>query len=58
MASHALGPAGNTEFDDLLSDMEDSQRDRYGKAVRERWPGLFRTRENEEWRQILLALGD
>jgi hypothetical protein len=38
--------------------MEDSQRDRYGKAVRERWPGLFRTRENEEWRQILLALAD
>jgi hypothetical protein len=38
--------------------MEDSQRDRYAKAVRERWPDLFRTRENEEWRQILLALGD
>jgi hypothetical protein len=41
-----------------LSDMEDSQRDRYAKAVRERWPDLFRTREKEEWRQILLALAD
>jgi hypothetical protein len=58
VASHALRPAGGTEFDDLLSDMEDSQRDRYAKAVRERWPDLFRTRENEEWRQILLALAD
>jgi hypothetical protein len=58
VASHALRPAGKTEFDDLLSDMEDSQRDRYATAVRERWPDLFSTREKEEWRQILLALAD
>jgi len=58
VASHALGPAGKTEFDDLLSDMEDSQRDRYAKAVRARWPDLFRTREKEEWRAMLLALAD
>jgi len=34
------------------------QRNRYGRAVRERWPDLFRTREQEEWKQILLALAD
>jgi hypothetical protein len=38
--------------------MEDSQRDRYGKAVREGWPDLFRTREKEEWTQMLVALAD
>jgi hypothetical protein len=38
--------------------MEDSQRNRYAKAVRERWPDLFLTRETGEWRQILLALTD
>jgi len=58
VASHALEPAAKIAFDDLLSDMEDSQRDRYGKTVRERWPDLFRTREKEEWRQILLTLAD
>jgi hypothetical protein len=58
VASHALGPAGKTAFHDLVSDMEDEQRSRYGKAVRERWPDLFGTREKEEWRQMLLALAD
>ncbi|MGO9470451.1 MAG: hypothetical protein ACLQVF_40685, partial [Isosphaeraceae bacterium] len=58
VASHALGPAGKSEFHDLKSDMEDEQRSRYGKAVRERWPDLFGTREKEEWKQILLALVD
>src|SRR5208282_5924542 len=38
--------------------MEDRQRDRFAEAVRERWPDLFRTREKEEWKQILLALAD
>jgi len=38
--------------------MEDSQRNRYRKSLHERWPDLFRTRENEEWRQMLLALTD
>ncbi len=42
VASHALKRAGKTEFDDLSSDMEDSQRDRYRQAVCERWPDLFR----------------
>ena len=36
VANHALGPGGETEFDDLLSDMHDTQQERYGKAVRER----------------------
>ncbi len=58
MACHALSPAGKTEFDDLKSDVEDSQRDRYAKAVCERWPDLFGTRKKAEWRQILLALAD
>ena len=57
-ASHALKRAGKTEFDDLSSDMEDAQRDRYQKAVRERWPDLFRAREEAEWRQMLLGLVD
>ncbi len=38
--------------------MEDEQRSRYGKAVRERWPDLFATREKEEWKQMLVALAD
>ena len=58
VASHALGPAGPSEFADLRSDMEDSQRSRYAKGIRERWPDLFRTREKAEWRQMLLALAD
>ncbi|MGO9916662.1 MAG: hypothetical protein ACLQIB_18435 [Isosphaeraceae bacterium] len=58
VASHALGPAGKSEFHDLKSDMEDEQRSRYGKAVRERWPDLFGTREKEEWKQMLVALAD
>ncbi len=58
VASHALGPAGKSEFHDLKSDMEDEQRSRYGKAVRERWPDLFATREKEEWKQMLVALAD
>ncbi len=58
VASHALGPAGPSEFADLRSDMEDSQRSRYAKGIRERWPDLFRTREKAEWRQMLLALAE
>ncbi len=58
VASHALGPAGPSEFADLKSDMEDSQRSRYAKGIRERWPDLFRTREKKEWRQMLLALAE
>jgi hypothetical protein len=58
VANHALRPAGETEFDDLWSDMLSSQRGPYRKAVRERWPDLFGTRENEEWRQILITLVD
>ncbi len=58
VANHSLRPAGETAFDDLLSDMENRQRDRYGKAVRERWPDLFRTREKAEWKQMLVALAD
>src|SRR6516162_6647069 len=58
VANHALRPAADTEFDDLWSDMQSSQRDPYRKAIRERWPDLFATRENEEWRQILITLVD
>ncbi len=58
VASHALRPGGKTAFDDLLGDLQDTQQERYEKAVRERWPDLFGTREKEEWRQILLALAD
>ena len=52
------GQPAKPQFHDLLSDMEDEQRGRYGKAVRERWPDLFRTREKEEWRRMLVALAD
>src|SRR5208282_1347880 len=55
----AIGDAQNDVEEYLvLSDMEDRQRDRYAESLRERWPELFRTREKEEWRQILLALAD
>ncbi len=58
VASHALRPGGKTAFDDLSGDLQDTQQERYEKAVRERWPDLFGTREKAEWRQILLALAD
>ncbi len=58
VASHTLGPAAKSAFHDLVSDMEDEQRGRYAKAVRERWPDLFGTREKEEWRGMLVALAD
>jgi hypothetical protein len=58
VASHVLGPAGKSAFHDLLSDMEHEQRARYDKAIRLRWPDLFRDRERQEWEQMLLALAD
>jgi hypothetical protein len=58
VANHALRPAGETEFDDLWSDMLSLQRDPYRQAIRERWPDLYTTKENEEWRQILVTLVD
>jgi hypothetical protein len=58
VASHALSPATKTAFADLLSDMQDTQKERYRKAVCERWPDLFRTREKAEWKELLLALAD
>jgi hypothetical protein len=58
VANHALHPTGKTGFGDLWSDMQDSQRSRYRKAVHERWPDLFSTRDSEEWRQILITLVD
>ncbi len=58
VASHALGPGGKGAFHDLGSDIAEAQRGRYAKAVRERWPDLFATRETKEWRAMLLALAD
>jgi hypothetical protein len=58
VANRALRLAGDTEFDDLWSDMQSSQRDGYRQAVRERWPDLYTTKENEESRQILITLVD
>ncbi|MGO9914322.1 MAG: hypothetical protein ACLQIB_06345 [Isosphaeraceae bacterium] len=51
--SMAIGDAQN-DVEEYLT--EDSQRNRYRKAVHERWPDLFRTREKEEWQQILFEL--
>ncbi len=56
MASHGLNPVRKNEFDDLLSDLDEEQRDRYRKALAERWPDLFRARDKAEWRQMLLDL--
>jgi len=58
LACHALKPAGETAFDDLLSDMGKSQRDQYRKGLRARWPDFFRAREETEWRQMLFDLAD
>ena len=58
VANDALRPAAKSEFDDLLTDMEDQQCNRYARAVRERWPDLYRTREKEDWRQMLVDLAD
>jgi hypothetical protein len=57
-ASYQLKPGAGTEFDDLLSDMGDMQLKRYVYAVRERWPDLYRDREQEEWKQMLIDLID
>jgi len=58
VASQALNPVSKAGFDDLLSDMNDTQLGRYRRAVRARWPDLFRQRDNAEWRQMLLDLVD
>ena len=58
VASHALHGGKESEFADLLSDMEEEQHVRYRKAVRERFPELFRAREAAEWKQILVDLAE
>ncbi len=58
VASHGLNPVRKNEFDDLLSDLDEDQRDRFRKALVERWPDLFRARDKAECRQILLDLVD
>ena len=56
MATHGLNPVRKNEFDDLLSDLDEEQRNRYRKALVARWPDLFKAREAAEWRQMLLDL--
>ncbi len=56
VASAGLNPVRKNEFDDLLSDLDEDQRDRYRKALAARWPELFRARDKAEWRQMLLDL--
>ena len=62
VASHALRPVKEKEqdnlFHDLLSDMQEEQQPRYRRAVRVRWPDLFRPRGKDEWKQMLLDLVD
>ena len=62
VASHALRPVKEKEqdnlFHDLLSDMQEEQQPRYRRAVRARWPDLFRPRGKDEWKQMLLDLVD
>ncbi len=56
VATAGLNPVRKNEFDDLLSDLDEDQRDRYRKALAARWPDLFRARDKAEWRQMLLDL--
>ncbi len=58
VASHGLNPVRKNEFDDLLGDLDEDQRDRFRKGLVERWPDLFRARDKAECRQILLDLVD
>ena len=59
VASHALRGGKESELlTDLLSDMDEEQHVRYRKAVRERFPELFRAGEAAEWKQILVDLAE
>src|SRR5262249_47759351 len=56
VASYVLRREGNTPFDDLLSDMNAGQIERFYKKVKVRWPDLFELKEKEEAREILIDL--
>jgi hypothetical protein len=58
VASHAINPVGESEFDDLLSDMETSQLVRFRETVWARWPDLVRATQTAQCRQILMDLVD
>jgi hypothetical protein len=58
VAGHALKPAGKTAFDALLGDVPQSQLALYRRDVKERWPHLYKPRENHDWKQILFDMVD
>ena len=58
VASHALHPTGNTAFDDLMSDMKESQLDRLRRSVKTQWPDLFGADQKAMCREILIELVD
>ena len=58
VASHALHPTGNTAFDDLMSDMKESQLNRLRRNVKTQWPDLFDADQKAMCREILIDLVD
>ena len=58
VATHALRRTGKSVFQDLKSDMTETQLDVYAEQVRARFPELFRSREKSEYKQMLLDLLD
>ena len=56
VACDGLNLSEASAFQDLLSDMHESQLDRLRRGMEERWPELFEIERTEECRQILIDL--
>ena len=54
----ACGPSKKSVFNDLASDLDETQLGRVLKDVMAQWPDLFETKPKEEWRQLLIELLD
>ena len=58
VASHALHPTGKTAFDDLMSDLKESQLNRLRRDVKAQWPELYDVDQKANCREILIDLVD
>ena len=58
VASHALHATGKTAFDDLLSDLKESQLNRLRRNVKAQWPDLYDADQTAMCREILIDLVD
>ena len=56
VASHALHATGKTAFDDLMSDLKESQLIRLRRNVKAQWPDLYDADQTAMCREILIDL--